>query len=171
MKTNRVHFRGSSFARRGMAPLELVMSLPFLLAISAIIFSIGVASLGKSTAAIDARHYVWKRRSNPPQNLPQLKNPTYNKTYALSVLSEFQHLPGEVYGEYENKMKVAPWLAPVARAVSGASVLASSWDHEEVKFSKYPDAPVLAQMASLKEAELQAVDAMNKLLSFFKKLF
>jgi hypothetical protein len=45
-----------------MAPLEMVMSLPFLLACLALIIAVSIASIRKSDAAIAARNEAWQQR-------------------------------------------------------------------------------------------------------------
>ncbi|MDB5339237.1 MAG: hypothetical protein JWN70_4856 [Planctomycetaceae bacterium] len=59
---NRLSIRVRPSRRRGLATLEFVMSLPFLLAAFAVIIAVAMASIKKSEAAIAARNHAWEQR-------------------------------------------------------------------------------------------------------------
>ncbi len=56
--------------RRGLATLETVMSLPFLLGAFALIIAVAMASIRKSEAAIAARNIAWQDRTSGKGEVP-----------------------------------------------------------------------------------------------------
>jgi len=123
--------------RRAMAPLEFVLSLPFLLAVMALVFSLGWAALKKSSVAVDARRQAWNARSAPPSSSPLIY---YMYPYTL----------GQVYQECHGRVDLLPSSFGSVTARSGNAVLAGSWDHTEVSgfAGSGPHFGVMRQMGS-----------------------
>ena len=63
-------YNSLSARRRGMATLETVMSLPFLLGAFALIIAVAMASIRKSEAAIAARNIAWQDRTSGQGEVP-----------------------------------------------------------------------------------------------------
>ena len=118
--------RPRAAARRGIAPLELVMSTPFLAGAFAMTLSVGALTLARSTSTISARHAVWKTRS-VTQNGADLKNPNKRTTRPYEVLSALDPMAGAVYGEKEASVRLYAGFGQ--RSARGrASVLTNTWD-------------------------------------------
>src|SRR5437870_13537277 len=67
--------RSRTGRRRGMAPVELTLSLPILVAMTALILVMARGMLARSEAAVAARYQAWKKaaghRSEHPLDLGQ----------------------------------------------------------------------------------------------------
>lgn len=114
--------------RRGIAPLEMVMSLPFLAGMVAMIMSIGGTTLYRSLATSTARHEVWKLRDDPNQDSPDLTSKDNMWTRPLG-LENVNPLSGQIYGETEYDIKLSPGLGS-ATPKGRSAVLANTWDHK-----------------------------------------
>ncbi|MBL8794122.1 MAG: hypothetical protein JNM56_09465 [Planctomycetia bacterium] len=105
--------------RRGLASLELVLSLPFLLAVAVIIASLAKVGLAKSSASIEARANAWRQRAAVSGSKPSLTGADF-----ASATS------GTVSGQGSSSVRMAPVLAPAGiTAESRHQVLAGTWDH------------------------------------------
>ena len=147
--TDSPHRRRTRTRRRGIAPLELVMSLPILLMLFATVIGIGWASLEKSGVAIGARNQAWQRRwsSDRSQENQYLSEAGSCPLSAISV-----PLSGEIGAAYRTKsceFNLPSWLGSDTVARSGNSVLMGSWDYNEVAEFDHgaPHFDVLAKMA------------------------
>src|SRR5262245_36895212 len=109
----------------GMAPLELVMSLPFVLVVAAMTMSLGFAALGRYDAATNARYAAWKMRSDPNSKPDGVVESSYKKSTALSSFS-IDALDGEIYVRTQREVQLFPWLGNMANAESGTAVLTDS---------------------------------------------
>jgi hypothetical protein len=148
----------------GMAPLELVMSIPIVLAIMAMLFSVGYTLLGRSTAAIEARHLVWQRRADPQKIIPKLQEAKFTATNALNMFDAAKEMRGEVSGQCERTVRIFPRLGPKVKTFSKASVLTRSWDYQEVQFKKTPDVTILGKMGGV---DTGSFERLSSLLNFF----
>ncbi len=80
--------------RRGLAPLELVLSLPILLFVMALMIDFGTAACWKVRAAVVARNAVWSARwprsgaSPQPANWPTSASQGVQTGSALNVLND-----------------------------------------------------------------------------------
>lgn len=108
--------------RRGMAPLEFVLGLPFLLLLFTFIFSLGFAFLNKTTVSIEVRHAVWKSRDDQANW----------GNDALSVWTAIDPNGGAVEDERTKTAKIAKWLGGSLAVRSKASVLTGTWDSRQV---------------------------------------
>ena len=135
-------------ARRGIAPLELVLSLPFLAALFAITLSIGALSMGRSTTSIEARQLTWSAR--PFAQIPAgLVNTDSSETLPLTLLASVNPTSGELYGETEQPVALARSIGErTARGRSG--LVMNTWDYRTLgdDFSgSGPHYRILARMA------------------------
>ncbi len=142
--------------RQGAAPIEFVMQMPFLLALAAMITTVGFSALGKFTAAAKARREVWKLRDNLQGNADlDVKTTTADTPLGsglnLSISGSdgdysgndqsagdaggfelFNPELGSAYGEATDEVPIFPWLGGDRTARSRAAVLATSWDHKDL---------------------------------------
>ena len=151
---------GRARRRRGAAPVEFVMQLPFLVGLAAMIITVGNSSLKRNQAAIKARREVWSLRDNLDQANSDLdyRESTGNDTplgwgLDLSISggsgdnlnasnqdssnagifdNAFNPEMGGVYGETSEEVSVMPWLGGNREARSAAAVLGTSWDHNDL---------------------------------------
>lgn len=108
--------------RRGMAPLEFVMGLPFLLLLFSFFFSLGFAFLNKTTVAINARHEVWQAREDQ----------SHWSNDALSIFSALNDDSGVHEKELQQDVKIAQWLGGALTVKSKAAVLTGTWDSRQI---------------------------------------
>ena len=122
--------------RSGMAPLELVLGLPFLLFLVASIWSIGRVGLGKQAAEIQARQYTWKQRMEPDRRSPDLASQSFpNPDSPLSVFSGINPGSGIFNGETKQDVSVPRWLGSRARPEGKTSLTVHTWSHHQVDMS------------------------------------
>lgn len=119
---------GTKRRRSGLAPLEMVLSLPFLVGISAMIFSLGWTTLYRSVAVTQARQHVWELRADPTQSSPKLKGKRHTSTTALSA-SNLNPLSGSLYGEVEHEIDLYVGFGR-ATPKGRSCVVANTWDHK-----------------------------------------
>jgi len=184
----------TSSNRRGIASLEFVLSLPFILAVAVIIASVGLMGLRKSEVVIHSRYVSWERRTDyaqqqkdaPPPNPKETGGSkltlAYNKSNPLGVADLTRPTAGEMLATGSNNERLARWLVeerpPAANAPpssrffdvnaqSGCAVLMGTWDFHQVPFAgDMPHYDVLGQMAS----GLLDFDAAEVLKQFGKLL-
>lgn len=133
--------------RRGLATLEFVMSLPFLLFLAAMTASLGWAALKKADTTMTVRNAVWKMRSNPETTDAALSSSTYKEVKPLEVASGWDQ--GRLYGEAENTFRVF-WQRNNSRsAKSGTALLRGTWDYTDLDDfdSDGPHFSLLARLA------------------------
>lgn len=138
--------------RRGMAPLEFVLGIPFLLLLFTFIFSLGFAFLNKTTVSIEVRHAVWKTRDDPANWGDD----------ALSVWTAIDPNSGAVEDERTKSARVANWLGGSLTVRSKAAVLTGTWDSRQVDvFEKEePHLGVLEKMLGGSGAISQSIVTM-----------
>lgn len=116
--------------QNGIAPLEMVMSLPFLVGMVAMTASLGWVALYRSMACAEVRHEVWRLRTDPQQSAPEL-NKKETKTTSPLGPQDFNPfaspLAGEVYGEIEHVLTLYTGFG-TAKPQGRAAVLANTWD-------------------------------------------
>lgn len=130
----------ASNARSGLATLEFVLALPFILVVATLLVGAAYLSLGKATVTAKARHEVWSERGD-------LSKATNHSPLAATSL--INPISGKIYGERERKVKIASYLGGQWKFRSGAALLTGSWDKKQVTgFSGVgPHFAVLGQMA------------------------
>ena len=149
MKTCRTFHR-----RQGMAPLELVFSLPIILAIGGIIFTLGLAGVNNLSAVSGVRHEVWKMRPNAPEEFT---------SRPLAIASDAD--AGAIEGDKELSFGVYSWLGGSHTTQSRAAVLGGTWDHREIQeFQNAPGTPHIATILRAVGADQQFVDAANLII-------
>lgn len=103
-------------ARRGLASLELVLSLPLIVSMALLIFAVGRAGLGKTEVAVRARSEAWSARRDAT-GAPALRMATAQADAAAVEKTASKTVP------------LAPALnLGESTAVSRHAVLAGVWD-------------------------------------------
>ena len=121
--------------RAGVASLEFVLCMPFMLALFAFLASVGFASLEKAGVAIAVRNDAWKKREDKNAQRIETDRP-------LSAVSSITPLAGGIYEEAKKEVKVFDWLKQSPTAISGTAVLGGAWDHTQIDdFEKLPKGP------------------------------
>lgn len=160
--------------RRGLASLELVLSLPFLLAVAVIIASLAKVALAKSSASIEARADAWRKRPAAGAGA----RPTLTAADFVSGTSNV------VSGQGSKSVRLAPVLEPSAvTAQSNHHVLAGTWDHQVLRpgAGQLQADPLMASFAgggsvqelasllgSINEGNLHGVAAIRESLEAFR---
>jgi hypothetical protein len=108
-------------ARGGIASLELVMSIPLLVATTLIIFAFAEAGMTKLSVAIQARHSAWKKRARAHADQPLTIEPGLRQ--------------GTVFDMAERSVHVRVHFGVISEvARSRAEVGAAPWDDPDVHF-------------------------------------
>lgn len=163
----------SSNRRKGIASLEFVLGLPFLVLVAAIIFTVAFAAVNKISVVSEARQATWKMRKEEGGS-SDLEDSTRNtETKPMVISSGFGggggELPGEVSGTASTKFKTYQWLGGEHETKSGTTLIFGTWDHQELKeFTDNPDGPhfdVLGRVNEIKLAQ-SAIDMLNRLLGW-----
>jgi hypothetical protein len=113
-----------AWARCGLATLELVLALPFLVALAAIIVSVARAGIVKSEVTVQARNDAWKKRHGASRG---------TALFFLPDDVQPDKVDDTVEGQASRAVKVSAVLngiAPVAK--SRHSVMAASWDFHDL---------------------------------------
>src|SRR6056297_998049 len=103
---------------RGMAPLELVIGMPFLLLVVATCWSIGSVALGRQAAAMQTRHQGWNQRTDPAR-----------RRHAMASLRPTGNLLAD---QRTRSVRVAGWLGTTKNPESRSAVVVGTWDHRDV---------------------------------------
>ncbi|QDU44874.1 Prefoldin subunit [Symmachiella dynata] len=139
MKNNRKQKLATS-RRRGAAPIELVLCLPFLVGALAVIFTLASAGLTKSQSAVTARHNAWRERNNEWQDSPTYSQTNSNVagTGALGVILAlgpgYATNAGLLEGNDSRSVAVAHPGYESQNLTTDANhfVLGGAWDHRRV---------------------------------------
>ena len=135
----------------GVATLELVLSLPILLALMVGIVWLGNSVIAQTEVTIEARHKTWEKRSESSgKPLLFLKD---------DVVSE----------EATQEVDVSPLFDDADAPESSHDVMAAAWDYGQLPLDKAPNWKQYAiAAANAKTGSLQNgyVDASNKLAQF-----
>lgn len=150
MKFNNSNRQPNAIRRRGMATLETVLSMPFLLALAAMIIAVGSASVRKNQTAIDARHNAWAQRAQ------STVEPFRPKDLGLTSLSETA-----------NEDVRLPFKLATVSANSRNALLTGPWDDAQAGFegqNKF----ALPHTKPLKQIAIGAVEGkFSKLTNLF----
>lgn len=137
--------------RRGTATLELVLSLPILLALIVGIVWLGSSVVAQTEVTIEARHKTWaKRKGTEGTALLFLKD---------DILSD----------KATQTVSVSPIFDDAESPESSHDVMSGAWDHEKLPIDKAPNWKLYAlAAANAKTGSLQTgyVDAQNKFTQF-----
>ena len=156
----RTRSKVSAAQRRGIATLELVMSLPILVFLIAMLFTVYFATIKKSQLTMEVRHNAWRPRANPDPG----------KSASFGLLQS--HQSGTERAELTRRVTSYTNLYPnVPRNITwGNVVLTGSWDEKQVDFSGgLPHMRVLVQMILVQggvKANASQVKALDGLISF-----
>ncbi len=116
---------GCARRRRGIATLELVMSLPILVFLIAMLFTLYFAMLKKSHLTMEMRHKAWLKRSNPDEN----------KAAPWSTLSSHESGTEQVSAT-RRVTSYTNWYPKVPRKITwGNVVLTGAWDERQVDYT------------------------------------
>lgn len=126
--------------RRGAAPIELVLCLPFLVGALAVIFTLASAGLTKSQSAVTARHNAWRERNNEWQDSSTYTETNSNVagTGALGVILAlgpgYATNAGLLEGNDSRSVAVAHPGYESQNLTTDANhfVLGGAWDHRRV---------------------------------------
>jgi hypothetical protein len=108
------------------------MQLPFLLAIAAMIATVGAASLDYCGAVNRSRYEVWKLRDDPTSGGDALAVKQVEPNHPLSVFNGGESQQGEVYGEVHETTNLFSWMGGEQTSKGRSAVLSGSWDHRQV---------------------------------------
>lgn len=146
--------------RRGIATLELVMSLPILIFLIAMLFTVYFATMKKSQLTMEVRNNAWRPRANPDAG----------KAAPFGLLKS--HQSGTERAELTRRVTSYTNLYPnVPRKITwGNVVLTGAWDKKQVDFrGSSPHMNVLLQMILAQggvNANPSQARALNGLLNF-----
>jgi hypothetical protein len=164
--------------RRGIAPLEFVMSLPFLVGVFAMILSVGVLAMHQSTCLVSARHKVWSQRP-APNAASQPDDFESDPTTAFSLLEALKPLGGAVSGKVDSTAQLYFGFGQHV-ASSDAKVLSNTWDYRNdnaefagsgphfgplmwmIPAGLLSDIDVLSDLLSMSEGSLPGADEIAK---------
>ena len=149
-----------SKSRRGMAPLEFVLGLPFLMLLFGFTFMLGFVILGQADTAITARHEVWKLRDS-------------SSTWAddfFSVATAVEPDTGRADQVKREDVKIYSWLGGKAETRSRVVVLSGTWDSNQAQLfnkdephlsvlDKMLDGPHLGPLSNLLGGKLKVGEA------------
>lgn len=134
--------------RAGIASLELVLGLPFILALGAAVIVVGFAGIKRTGTVIEARHATWKNRSEPSKN---------SALYVGAAADS-----GKVSGESSETARAYPWMGGDKQIVASATVLSGTWDHKQIElFEKNPKVPHLLLIGTLASDSEQVRNAIS----------
>ncbi len=137
--------------RAGSATLELVLSMPILLALIVGIVWLGSAVIAQTEVTIEARHKAWSKRSDPTGT-------------ALLFLKD-----DVVSDQASQTVSVSPIFDDTESPESSHDVMASAWDFEKLPMDEPPNWKLYAlAAANAKTAGIQTgyVDARNQFAQF-----
>ena len=158
--TSRTRSKATTAHRQGIATLELVMSLPILIFLIAMLFTVYFATMKKSQLTMEVRNNAWRPRANPDAG----------KAAPFGLLDS--HQSGTERTELTRRVTSYTNLYPnVPRNITwGNVVLTGAWDKKQVDFSgSSPHMSVLVQMILVQggvKANASQAKALNGLLSF-----
>lgn len=158
--------------RKGIASLEFVLGLPFLVLIAAIIFTVAFAAVNKISVVSESRHAIWKMRKEESGSSDLEESRRNTETKPMVISSEFGgggggELPGEVSGIASTKFKTYQWLGGEHETKSGTTLIFGTWDHKEIKeFTDNPDGPHLDVLGRVRELKLaqSLINMLNRLI-------
>lgn len=143
-------------AKRGIATVETVLSLPFLLAAFSLIIAVAMASIRKSEVAIAARQHAWEERETGDGEKPFVM---YNAATA-----------GQRVAHESKQFKLPPPPVSTGQMVTAESrnqILTGSWNDPQAGLSgEKPDyVPHLKPLAAMVTQGLIDVEELSKKLA------
>jgi hypothetical protein len=138
ISSKRIHSR---LARHGVASLELVLCFPFLIVLVAMLFTVHMATKYKTEVTSAVRSNAWLDRANPHR----ASNNSPFGLFAMHDSGQFDDSRSRTVNIFRNLFPGVPRTAKWENVV-----LAGSWDHRQVEFSRefigYPHFGVLIKM-------------------------
>jgi hypothetical protein len=120
-------------ARAGLATVEFVMGLPFLMLVMAIIYAVAYAGVNKTKAVFQVRHQVWKMREDHQKHkLQDYKRVKDTKPMQLTAGTSENNMPGEISGSGISNWKTYSWLGGNKTTKSKTVIITGTWDHKEI---------------------------------------
>lgn len=107
-------------SRRGIASLEFVLGVPFLIALGGVIVMAGFVGVAKLDTVVKSRHQAWEARTNP------------SSTASMPLLIYAPSDAGMVVGEKTNEVKTYDWLGGKQKAKSRSALITGTWDHRQI---------------------------------------
>ncbi len=137
--------------RAGAATLELVLSMPILIAIVVGLVWLGTSAVAQTEVTVEARHQTWSKRSEPAGTaLLFLKDDVVNDTATTTV-------------------DVSPIFDDAAPPESSHDIMVGSWSHETLPLDSAPNwkqYAIAAANAKTGAAQVGYSDARNNLTQF-----
>ena len=153
--------------RTGLASLEFVMGLPFLMMVMAIIYAVAYAGVHKTKVVLQARHQVWTMREDQHSHrLDNYRRISDTKPMKLSIDTPINDMPGEISGTGTSTWTTYAWLGGNKTAQSKALVITGTWDHSEItEFnSNGPHISVLERIVGIEGLSL--IKTLDQIISF-----
>jgi hypothetical protein len=152
----------SKTKRAGVASLEFVMGLPFLMLVMAIIFSVAYAGVNRTKVVFQARHQVWKMREDGHSHTLQkyIRIKDTKPMNPVAGMSE-KDMPGEISGAGNSKWKTYSWLMGGNLSTQSATIIITgTWDHKEITNfnSSGPHFGVLDRIGGINTGPLAVLD-------------
>lgn len=154
-------------SRAGVATLEFVLGLPFLMLVMAIIFAVAYTGVNKTKVVFQVRHQVWTmREDNHSHTLQNYKRIKDTKPMQLTAGTSEKDMPGEISGTGATTWKTYSWLGGNKTATSNTVIITGTWDHKEITNfdSAGPHFSVLQRIGGMQG--LGPLTVLEKIISF-----
>lgn len=158
--------RSSRNKRAGMAPLEFIMGLPFLMGVMAIIWAVAYAGVHKTKVVLQARNQVWAmREESNTHSLENYKRLKDTKPLSWLIFRIGNEMPGQVSGVGSSSWETYAWLGGNETTKSSTLLITGTWDHSEVtEFnSSGPHLGVLDRIVGLEDVGL--IKTLDQIIS------
>jgi hypothetical protein len=132
-------------ARSGVATLEFVMALPFLLLLMVAITWLGYSVIGQTEVLVQSRNKAWEKRFNNTANNP-LCFPILPE-HDLPLLPKYVKSADYVTEKASQRVNVSALFSRLPGPEASHTILAGSWDHQAMKFNEPPDFELMAKAA------------------------
>lgn len=152
--------------RNGMASLEFVMGVPFLMLVMACIYTLAYAGVSKTDMVCQVRHQVWSmRESSHSHNLQNYKRIDDTQPMTLTAGTSEKDMPGEISGTRSGSWSTYSWLGSHT-SQSGTMIITGTWDHTEITNfdSNGPHFSVLQRIGGMQG--LGPLTALDRIISF-----
>jgi len=158
----------SNVHRRGAAPIELVMSIPVIILLCAVMWTLAFSGIDRCWVLTEARNGPWKSRDNPAANKGRATALTWKHSSPLQLAGMLQVQQGQLTGESHRTVNSPAMFGARRKTIAGSAFLAGTWDHRQAPFngSKLPHFSVLRQMAAGEPGQVEQLEEIGKLLSF-----
>ena len=140
----------------GIATLELVLSLPVMLALMVALVWLGFSVIYQAQVNTLARHDAWGQRFEP------WSGTSFN----------FNESDSQAEGRASKQVRVTPLFAQVAGPEAKSLVEKGPWDHRSVRFDAFPNLDLVADMVLVaKTTQLtEQIDDLQQALDGLQRL-